>query len=118
MFGIITKDKLTKIPVAFTNYITNNDNQFDGYVTPTTLETNDDLIVGAPYNNAGGSNAGRAYVIFGGPGPFPFASAATAAEITLTGELSNGWFGSRVSGVGDVNCACATSSDIEMECDF
>lgn len=63
-----------------------------------------DVVVGASFNDAGGSNAGRAYVFFGGNGAFPSIMAAADADIIFTGELANGWFGSIVSGVADVNC--------------
>jgi hypothetical protein len=56
-----------------------------------------DLIVGAYYNDAGGANAGRAYVYYGGPG------ADTTPDLTFTGEASNDYFGSSVSTAGDVN---------------
>jgi len=54
----------------------------------------DDLIVGAPYNDAGGTNAGRAYVYSGETG---------AVLWTFTGEAAGDEFGTSVSGAGDVN---------------
>jgi len=54
----------------------------------------DDLIVGARYNNAGGYNAGRAYVYSGQNGPLLY---------TFTGEAEEDYFGFSVSGAGDVN---------------
>ena len=56
-----------------------------------------DVIVGANFNDAGGSNAGRAYVYYGGPG------ADAVADLTLTGEVAQDNFGVSVSGAGDVN---------------
>jgi hypothetical protein len=53
-----------------------------------------DLIVGAPYNDAGGTNAGRAYVCSGQTG---------ALLYTFTGEATGDVFGTSVSGAGDVN---------------
>jgi len=53
-----------------------------------------DLIVGAPYNSAGGYYAGRAYVYSGQTG---------ALLNTFTGEAAYDWFGVSVSGAGDVN---------------
>jgi hypothetical protein len=53
-----------------------------------------DLIVGAIYNDAGGSDAGRAYVYSGQTG---------ALLYTFTGEAAEDWFGCSVSGAGDVN---------------
>ena len=63
----------------------------------------DDVIVGAPGQDAGGFNAGRAYVFFGGLGPFPSSIAAGDADIIITGETAVDLFGVSVSGAGDVN---------------
>jgi len=54
----------------------------------------DDMIVGAMYNNAGGSDAGEAYVYSGQTG---------ALLCTFTGEASYNYLGHSVSGAGDVN---------------
>jgi len=57
----------------------------------------DDFIVGAPFSDAGGSNAGQAYVYFGGP------AFDTIADITFTGEAVDDFCGYAVAGAGDVN---------------
>jgi hypothetical protein len=57
----------------------------------------DDWIVGAPQNDTGGSNAGRAYVYFGG------AALNNAADVIVTGAAASDQFGGGVSGAGDVN---------------
>jgi hypothetical protein len=54
----------------------------------------DDLIVGAHFNDAGGENAGRAYV---------YSGQTSALLRTFTGEAANDYFGRSVSGAGDVN---------------
>jgi hypothetical protein len=54
----------------------------------------DDLVVGARYNDAGGPDAGRAYVYSGQTGGLLW---------TFTGEASGDRFGTSVSGAGDVN---------------
>ncbi|MEM1057474.1 MAG: integrin alpha, partial [Bacteroidota bacterium] len=56
-----------------------------------------DLIVGAPENDAGGLNSGRAYVYFGGPG------SGVTPDLILTGETSGDNFGAAVASAGDVN---------------
>jgi hypothetical protein len=56
-----------------------------------------DLIVGAPFNDAGGTNAGRAYVFFGAAAP------NTVADITITGVVGSDELGLAVAGAGDVN---------------
>lgn len=57
----------------------------------------DDVIVGALYNDAGGSNAGRAYLYFGG------AAMNSVADVIFTGAAADDNFGSSVSDAGDVN---------------
>ncbi len=57
----------------------------------------DDIIVGARYNDAAGSNAGRAYIYFGG------VNMNVGVDVTLTGEIATSYFGTCVSTAGDVN---------------
>ncbi|MBX7042016.1 MAG: FG-GAP-like repeat-containing protein, partial [Ignavibacteria bacterium] len=57
----------------------------------------DDLIVGAYANDGGGTDAGRAYIYFGG------ISFNTVPDVILTGELAGDNFGGIVSSAGDVN---------------
>jgi hypothetical protein len=57
----------------------------------------DDVIIGAPLNDAGGSGSGRAYVYYGGP------VADEDADLVLTGEAAGDTFGNSVAGAGDVN---------------
>jgi hypothetical protein len=54
----------------------------------------DDIIVGA-YNYSG--NRGRSYIYFGG------SSMDIVADVAITGEGTDNYFGSSVSGAGDVN---------------
>jgi hypothetical protein len=56
-----------------------------------------DVIVGAHLNDAGGMDAGRAYVYFGGP------NADNVADMTLTGVAAGDYFGNAVGPAGDVN---------------
>ncbi|MBK8382126.1 MAG: FG-GAP repeat protein [Ignavibacteria bacterium] len=56
-----------------------------------------DIAVGAPYNNAGGSAAGRSYIYFGGT------ILNNTADVVLTGKVSSEFFGISVSSAGDVN---------------
>ncbi|MCP4573107.1 MAG: T9SS type A sorting domain-containing protein [bacterium] len=57
----------------------------------------DDLVVGAPYNDFAGEEAGRAYVFYGGPG------LDAVPDVVLTGEAAGDHFGWSVAGAGDVN---------------
>jgi hypothetical protein len=72
-----------------------------GYAVGTAGDMNgdgyDDVIVGAYLNDAGGSNAGRAYVFHGGP------DADGVADLVLTGEAAGDAFGCSVGTAGDVN---------------
>ncbi|HEX7077629.1 MAG TPA: PKD domain-containing protein [Candidatus Eisenbacteria bacterium] len=56
-----------------------------------------DLIVGADMSDVGGTNAGRAYLFFGGP------AADTTPDLTLTGDRASAGFGGAVAAAGDVN---------------
>ncbi|MGE5175995.1 MAG: integrin alpha [Hyphomicrobiales bacterium] len=56
-----------------------------------------DVIVGAYHNNAGGKDAGRAYVYFGGRNP------TDHADLVLTGDAAGDAFGYAVASAGDVN---------------
>jgi FG-GAP repeat protein/flagellar hook capping protein FlgD/VCBS repeat protein len=56
-----------------------------------------DVVVGAYQNDAGGSNAGRAYVYYGGRTP------DAVADLVWTGQTSGEFFGASVSGAGDVD---------------
>ena len=56
-----------------------------------------DVIVGAAGNDAGGLDAGRAYVYYGGPG------AHGAADLTFTGPSASARLGNAVGAAGDVN---------------
>jgi hypothetical protein len=56
-----------------------------------------DLIVGHPFDNTLGAQAGRAFVWFGGP------NLRFAPDVILTQGSSGDWFGWSVAGIGDVN---------------
>ncbi len=56
-----------------------------------------DVIVGARGNDAGGGQAGRAYLYYGGPG------ADGVPDVTFTGPSAGTGLGSAVGGAGDVN---------------
>lgn len=58
-----------------------------------------DIVVGAWGNDAGGAFAGRAYVFFGGPGR----ELDATADAIFTGSAARYFFGTSVSGAGDVN---------------
>ncbi len=73
-------------------------NNYFGYSVSTAGDVNgdgyDDVIVGA-YGYS--SEKGRAYIYFGG------SSMDATADVTLTGEANNNYFGYSVSTAGDVN---------------
>src|SRR6185503_15215080 len=77
-----------------------SDDQF-GYSVSTAGEVNGDgyadVIVGAVRNDAGGVDAGRAYVYHGGP------AADAIADLTLTGAAAGDFFGVSVTTAGDMN---------------
>jgi len=57
----------------------------------------DDIIIGAPQNGFAGMYAGRAYIYYGG------INVNSVADVILTGEAANNFFGYSVSSAGDVN---------------
>jgi hypothetical protein len=57
----------------------------------------DDVIVGAPFNDAGGDSAGRAYIYFGGK------NMDNSSDLTITGSGQNAYLGVSVDCAGDVN---------------
>jgi hypothetical protein len=66
----------------------------------------DDVIVGAPQGDLGGTNAGQAYVIFGkatGFGTIDVTNLAPSAGFVIRGTIVNDSAGHSVSGAGDVN---------------
>ena len=73
----------------------------------------DDLIVGAPRNDQGGTDAGQAYLIFGTADGFGSAvgteqvldlsGSLTGVGFIIRGEANTDWLGRSVSGAGDIN---------------
>jgi len=59
-----------------------------------------DIIIGAPYNNDGGANTGKAYLYLGGD------PMNEIADISIFGEARDERFCSAVSSAGDVNKDC------------
>ncbi len=60
----------------------------------------DDLIVGAP---GALNNRGRAYLFYGGNIPDGISIASTIADRILDGPTANGFYGTSVAGIGDIN---------------
>ena len=66
----------------------------------------DDFIIGAYFNDAGGTDAGAAYVIFGkadGLGSFDLGNLQPSQGFKIQGDEAGDWAGSSVSAAGDVN---------------
>jgi hypothetical protein len=88
----------TDIPDEF---FTGNSNDQLGLSVSNVGDVNgdgyDDFIIGASYNDAGGTNAGAAYIYFGGT------IVNNVADVTLLGANTEDSFGYSVSAAGDVN---------------
>ena len=65
----------------------------------------DDVIVGARFNDTGGTNYGAAYLVFGKPGGFADVdlSALGSDGFRIVGEVVSDFAGTSVSSAGDVN---------------
>ena len=66
----------------------------------------DDIIVGAPGNDGGGTRAGAAYVIFGKSTPFSAIDVATMSAsdgFKVTGDVAEDDAGTSVANLGDIN---------------
>ena len=91
------------LPDALTGRFFTGQVAFDyfGYSVSSAGDVNgdgySDIIVGAYANDAGGNGAGRAYIYFGGT------SIDNTADVIMTGEVANDYFGISVSTAGDVN---------------
>ncbi len=60
----------------------------------------DDVLIGAPYEDSGASDAGAVYLVYG---PSSGALSLSGADAVLQGEASSSYVGSAVAGAGDVN---------------
>jgi len=56
-----------------------------------------DILIGAPYNDASGLNAGKAYIYYGDT------AMNSSADITMVGDVAGGQLGYSVAYAGDVN---------------
>lgn len=85
--------------VLHSNATSTADNEF-GYAVALagrwSSDSYDDLVIGAPYDNSGGSDAGRAEVFFGGLSP------DAVADRYVNGAASGDWLGFSVAGVANV----------------
>ena len=69
----------------------------------------EDVIIGAVSSDVAGTNAGRAYVVFGSTGGYnnfdlsQLSVAGNGKGFIINGALSNAWYGYSASGAGDIN---------------
>ncbi len=62
-----------------------------------------DVIIGAPWADAGGASVGQAYVFYGGPGPFPVNLSSGDANKIFTGSQEGAYLGWAVSYTPDID---------------
>lgn len=62
-----------------------------------------DFILGAPFNNEGGTRAGQTYIFFGKESGWSLDTSLSAADASFIGEGTGQFSGTSVSGAGDVN---------------
>jgi hypothetical protein len=70
------------------------DINFDGY---------DDILIGARYNNEGGTNAGQVYIIYGNSSGWSKNMQLSKADASFIGENTSDMAGWSVANAGDVN---------------
>jgi len=66
----------------------------------------DDFMVGAYFDNTGGSNAGAAYIIFGSTnlnGTYNMIGSILSPDITIFGKAANDYLGKQIAPAGDIN---------------
>ena len=63
----------------------------------------DDILIGAPFNDEGGTNAGKTYLILGKASGWEMDTPLSQADASLIGEGEDDFSGVAVAGVGDVN---------------
>ena len=63
----------------------------------------DDLLIGAPYNDEGDSDAGQTYLIFGKPSGWAMDTNLSASNASFLGGSTNDGAGWGIAGAGDVN---------------
>jgi hypothetical protein len=64
----------------------------------------DDVIVGGPYADTGGTNSGVLHVYFGEPAPaLGGTKVICEPSFTLRGSIDNAWLGASVAGMPDLN---------------
>ena len=86
-------------------------NDFSGYAVATAGDVNGDgladVIVGAPYSDAAGTDAGRSYVVFGKTGTTPIDLSVVAAGagggFVIDGQSAGDHSGVSVASAGDLN---------------
>ncbi len=63
----------------------------------------EDIVCGAPFNDYGGNDAGKAYIILGKASGWSQGVSLSNADASFYSSYDNGTFGYCVDGVGDVN---------------
>ena len=63
----------------------------------------DDILVGARGNDDAGADAGKVYLLLGGPGSWAMDTSLAAADASFLGEAAGDLIGSQIAGGGDVN---------------
>jgi hypothetical protein len=92
---------------ADAKFIGEEASDYAGQAVDTTQDANndnyDDFLIGAPNNDAGGSNAGAVYLVYGQSTAFDSLVDLSAADVKFIGEDAGDGAGSDVSFAGDIN---------------
>jgi len=98
----------TNLSLANASFWGENDNDNSGKSVSGIGDVNgdgyDDFVIGADYNDAGGSDAGQTYIIFGKASGWSMdTELGTSSDASFWGENASDNSGKSVSGIGDIN---------------
>jgi predicted nucleic acid-binding Zn-ribbon protein len=97
----------TDLSKADASFLAEDDGDYAGYSVAGAGDVNgdgyDDVLIGAHYDEGGGSSSGQTYLILGKSSGWSMDTDLSNADASFIGEDSTDWSGYSVAGAGDVN---------------